>query len=245
MMRGIAQALNSGQWYSTQTVGQSLAAVGGYIRDQQSGDIRSDISIGSDPVQSISSDMPLYAYTYDPDDHTGQQATIKNNGNADLYVQVANRGQRPTSTITTTTASNKNISLSVQYTDMNGKEIDISDLRRGTDFMAVCTVRNLNTRGPRLDEMALTQVIPAGWEIQSGGLSNVSAAITESGYDYRDVRDDRVSTFFDLTDRVTYRIMLTAAYDGEYYLPPVVCEAMYDDGVTSTTAGQVVRVTEP
>jgi hypothetical protein len=66
----------------------------------------------------------------------------------------------------------------------------------------------------------------------------------ESPYTYRDIRDDRVYTFFDLyaTQSVTYRVFLTAAYTGRFYLPAVSCEAMYDNRIYSRQKGQWVEV---
>ena len=93
--------------------------------------------------------------------------------------------------------------------------------------------------------MALSQIFPSGWEIQSGGLNNLDETLREDSYDYRDVRDDRVHTFFDLGDKKDYKVMLTAAYDGEYFLPPVSCEAMYVNEIQAKTKGMKVKVLTP
>ena len=39
--------------------------------------------------------------------------------------------------------------------------------------------------------------------------------------------------------------MLTAAYDGEYFLPPMSCEAMYDNEIQAKTKGMKVQVVAP
>ena len=56
---------------------------------------------------------------------------------------------------------------------------------------------------------------------------------------YQDIKDDRVYTYFDLrpNERKTFRVLLTASYAGEYYLPGVSCEAMYDNGIYSMKKG--------
>ena len=66
---------------------------------------------------------------------------------------------------------NQNISMDVKYRNISGDLIDISRLERGTDFYADITITNLKTRGAHLENLALTQVFPAGWEIQSGQLT--------------------------------------------------------------------------
>ena len=52
-------------------------------------------------------------------------------------------------------------------------------------------------------------------------------------YTYQDIRDDRVLTYFDLKRGETqaFTIRLQATYAGEFILPAVQCEAMYDTNV--------------
>jgi alpha-2-macroglobulin len=53
-----------------------------------------------------------------------------------------------------------------------------------------------------------------------------------------------VYTFFDLSpgQRKTFKMHLTAAYAGSFYLPAISCEAMYDRGVFARKKGFVVEV---
>jgi uncharacterized protein YfaS (alpha-2-macroglobulin family) len=89
--------------------------------------------------------------------------------------------------------------------------------------------------------LALTHIVPSGWEIHD------TASGTGDGYDYRDVRDDRVYTYFDLGPKETrtFTIPLNAAYRGRYYLPPIDVEAMYDSRIHARTAGRWVEVVAP
>jgi uncharacterized protein YfaS (alpha-2-macroglobulin family) len=53
-----------------------------------------------------------------------------------------------------------------------------------------------------------------------------------------------VYTYFDLApnQQKTFKVMLTASYAGEYYLPGIACEAMYDQSINARKKGQVVTV---
>jgi len=63
------------------------------------------------------------------------------------------------------------------------------------------------------------------------------------GIRYQDFRDDRVYSFFNLgSSNVTVKLKLNASYPGEYYLPDLFCEAMYDNEIQARTAGQKVKV---
>jgi alpha-2-macroglobulin len=56
-----------------------------------------------------------------------------------------------------------------------------------------------------------------------------------------------VFSYFDLYTNETriYRIRLTAAYAGQFYLPGLKCGPMYDESVVSKQLGQWVTVTAP
>jgi alpha-2-macroglobulin len=78
-------------------------------------------------------------------------------------------------------------------------------------------------------------------------LEGTEEYLKSSAFDYQDIRDDRVFTYFFLapTETRTYRVMLTATYAGSYYLPAVSCEAMYDKSIYARKKGQVVEVIKP
>ena len=73
----------------------------------------------------------------------------------------------------------------------------------------------------------------------------MSDVIKEDSYDFRDVRDDRIDTFFKLGKRKDFKILLTASYDGTYFLPPVKVEAMYDQEIQARTKASKVEVVAP
>jgi uncharacterized protein YfaS (alpha-2-macroglobulin family) len=62
---------------------------------------------------------------------------------------------------------------------------------------------------------------------------------------YEDVRDDRIYTFFDLPYRKskTFYMLLHAAYIGNYVLPSITTEAMYNGDVFARKGGFRVSVT--
>ncbi len=54
-------------------------------------------------------------------------------------------------------------------------------------------------------------------------------------FDYQDIRDDRVYTYFNMNENetLTYYIQLNAAYLGKYFLPGTYCGAMYDNTINT------------
>ena len=133
--------------------------------------------------------------------------------------------------------------MSIQYQTLKGKKIDPTSIEQGTDFVALVTLTNPGKRG-NYEEMALTQVFPAGWELRNIRLDNIDYNLTNDNAEYQDIRDDRIYTYFDIgsSSSRTYSILLNAAYEGRYYLPSVYCEAMYDNGINAREAGGGVEV---
>jgi hypothetical protein len=98
-----------------------------------------------------------------------------------------------------------------------------------------------NTGFTEVDNLALTQVFPSGWEIINERLFGGEAG---SQYTYRDIRDDRVLTYFSLkmNEEKQFKVKLNATYSGSYFLPPVQCEAMYNNSITANNSGMKVEV---
>ena len=94
------------------------------------------------------------------------------------------------------------------------------------------------------ENLALSQVFPSGWEINNLRLEEAEQFLKSSDFNYQDIRDDRVFTYFNLSpnQHKTFRTMLTATYAGNYYLPAVSCEAMYDNTIYARQKGQPVEV---
>ena len=121
--------------------------------------------------------------------------------------------------------------------------LDPANLKQGTDFYAEVTVKNTGKQG-YYEQMALTQIFPSGWEIINTRLNDNESMLASSPFTYRDIRDDRVFTYFNLRENetATYKVLLNASYVGKYYLSAVQCEAMYDNNITATQAGKWVQV---
>ena len=232
-------------WYGTQSVAQAFVAVGEFLKGSKPDKLRATMRIADASSRTVQYEKPVFLYEFDPDDQSDLTATITNTSTGILFANITLTGQKDPISTLDNEAVNRNLTMSAKYSDLNGNVINPDILERGTDFIAEVIIKNPKSRGLSLKQMALTQIFPSGWEIQSGGLSNVSDAIREDAYDYRDVRDDRVYTFFDINDTKTYRILLTAAYDGEYFLPPVSCEAMYDADIQSRTKARKLKVVAP
>ena len=87
-------------------------------------------------------------------------------------------------------------------------------------------------------------MFPSGWEILNDRLNEIPGTSQGGNFTYRDIRDDRVYTYFDLrpNESKTFRVNLNATYTGKFYLPSVNAEAMYDHTIYGRKAGRWVEV---
>lgn len=241
MVTDIAKSLGKRSWYSTQTTAFSLLAVGKYLMENPPGEIAATITYDGKSVD-VNTDMPIYQLPVDVENMATQNIEITSNGQGTIYARLLLSGQPPYETSTT---ANNHLVMNVKYTDLNGNPLNVTALDQGTDFIAEVTLTNPGSKSLYLQEMALTQVFPSGWEIQNDRISGNTSTIKSDSYEYRDIRDDRVNTFFDLRKKKTYRVALTATYGGRYYLPDIQCQAMYDDEILARIPGQWVNVNVP
>ena len=164
--------------------------------------------------------------------------TVKNKGNGALYVVLTSQ-YLPDEHLTP--ATNRNIKLEVTYNHTGGSGATIPQVQKGTDLTAVIKVTNLSPSTDYTD-VALTHIIPSGWEIYNERLFSDNTTSTNDQFMHQDIRDDRILTYFDLPRNTTrtFRVRLQAAYGGDFVLPAILCEPMYNpDAYARTAAGRV------
>ncbi|MGM9739329.1 MAG: alpha-2-macroglobulin family protein [Candidatus Cryptobacteroides sp.] len=142
-------------------------------------------------------------------------------------------------------ASNGGLKFNVRYTGQDGEPVDALELTQGDEFTAVITVTNTSATGD-FRNLALTYLIPSGWEIINGRLTGTEDN-SDGKYDRLGIRDDRALLYFDLPMGTykKFRIRLRAAYEGNYILPSASCECMYDRSVNACTESQRCTVQRP
>ena len=141
------------------------------------------------------------------------------------------------------TSKESNLQMIVKYMDLQENPIDPSVIEQGTDFIAEVDVFHPGVK-PHYTEMALTQLFPSGWEIRNTRMDVSASTLLKDVPDYQDFRDDRVLTYFNINryTRKKFRVILNATYLGEFNLPTVYCEAMYDNEINARKAGTRVKV---
>ena len=236
----IAKELGSDQWQSTQTTAFALLAVGKYLSQVEIGTLEATLKDGNATPLSVSSDRAVHQYDISTPE-VNHELSIRNTSQGELFVRIIRSGKRGYGL---TRSQDSHLDLTIQYKSMEGKEMDVANITQGEDFIAEITINNPRTKSTQLDELALTYVVPPGWEIINDRVSGNAVTVKSDEYDYKDIRDDRVHFFFDLKAKKTFRIKLTATYAGKYYLPDSYCTAMYDRSISAIKAGKWIEVSK-
>ncbi len=233
--RKVAESLSSGVWMSTQTTAMSLFAVSKYARMYAGGGVDATIT-----VNGTASDIKSAKSFANRDVavKTKNQLAVKNKRTVPLYVRVMYSGILP---VGREQAEQRGVLASVSYRDRQGQPVNVASLKQGTEFVAHITVTSQSAEAVK--NMALTHIIPSGWEIINTRFTDYGG-FGQNKADYIDIRDDRTHFYFDLDARETktFKVLLNASYPGDFYLAGVQCEAMYDNNFLSRTRGEWVKV---
>ncbi len=242
LLKEICDNFNENSWYSTQSIAWGLFS---YMKWAETlagnSDNPSKIKISLNGERSEQSILSKQVLSKDLKMTDGNNSlTVENISDKPVYLTLIRKGIPMQSDII---REEKGLAMKVDYMDMKMRPVDQKNLEQGSDFMMVVKVTN-NTFTV-IDNIALTQMVPSGWEIRNTRLFDAVTGIKESSYDYRDFRDDRLNTYFSLGrgESKTFLMIISAAYKGEFYQPSLWCEAMYKANCYSRFPGNPVKVT--
>ncbi|WNZ64467.1 hypothetical protein QEG98_12790 [Myxococcus sp. MxC21-1] len=109
-----------------------------------------------------------------------------------------------------------------------------------------------NTTGERVQNIALVDRLPAGWEIENarlgrGGSTDWVDPASLWSADYVNIRDDRMEVFGSLGPREAKKVVyaVRAVTAGAFTLPSAEAEAMYDPRLWAREPGRTIQVSGP
>lgn len=247
----LGTALASQKWYSTQTTGFMLLSLGKYVRSLDSGEdgppvIAGRIHLPDGREAPFETDRSAYHYEITAGFGREVAVTLDSTSTVKRAFATLDWDGVPLTDVEGETSSK--LALTVAWLDDEGAPVDPMKLSQGENFWGHFRVRNLSV-ARNIDELALVQVLPAGWEIDNPRLSDRTAPewtkrLNLNREEYMDARDDRMMWFFDFRSRreLDFVVRLNAVTSGSFRLPATVVEAMYDRSYRATAAGKRVVV---
>jgi alpha-2-macroglobulin len=138
------------------------------------------------------------------------------------------------------------------YRSLDGTELDPAAGELALGDLAYVEVELANTSGVTIQNIALVDRLPAGFEIENPRLGRtVRLDWVEPDelwhVDFQNMRDDRIEAFGALAPRARKKIVYTvrAVTSGRFTIPPVEAEAMYDPSLWARAAGGTAVVGGP
>lgn len=232
----LAKKLSTGRWMSTQETAFGLLSIAKMVRKQGGRELDFTLTQNG-KTTTVKTNHSLSEQVLIADMNSNSLEIKNNQGNV-LYVDLYQEGKLP---VGSETAEASKLTSSLRFVDGEGKNIDVSKLRQGTEITAHISV--YNDSDTQISNLALTQIFPSGWEI-------VNTSYTELGggaggpADFTDIRDDRVYFYLGLASKEskTFTVRLNTSYLGKYYMPGTYVEAMYDSSYYVQKKGQWVEV---
>ena len=242
LVNSISAKLSKDTWYSTQTTAYALLAISKYCGKNKS---NTKISLsGRINGKSVNINSTNYIVQFPLDVSSGKSIiNITNKAGVVLFARIISEGQPIEGEDLHLTNNPDILKLSVNYFDRNLSPLDINKISQGTDFIAKVVVSNPGKFG-EYKRMALTQIFPGGWEIINTRMQEGEGSFKSSPFDYQDIKDDRVYTYFGIKQRetLTFYVQLNAAYLGKYFLPGIYCNEMYDNSISAGVNGKWIEV---
>jgi len=208
----------------------------------ETGEMRFEYSWKGGKKETVVSGSPIVQIPLETGDAVDGDMEFANTCDLTLHKRVILSGTPPPGT--ETSASN-GMTIKVRYLTLDGNELDQTALEQGTDFAVEVQIVN-SGHASDYREVALSHILPSGWEIHNTRMDGNTGG-SGSTFNYQDIRDDRIHTYFDIRqgETKTVRALVNSSYLGRFYLPMVSAEAMYDATINARVAGRWVQVVKP
>lgn len=236
----IISELGSDQWLSTQETAYSFIALSKYAAASLSDSKLNAALTISGQMYDIDSKFVVHQQVIDIEESGKAEIVVANQSEKPIYINLIQRGLPKTDK---SMDQAYQLNQKVVYKNISGEIVRLQELKQGDDVVVEVHVTHPGTRGD-YQELALTHILPSGWEISNARLESSNFPESESFFTYQDIRDDRVMTYFNLKKGETkiFRTKANVSYQGDFILPPITTTAMYDESIRATTKGSKLTI---
>lgn len=221
----LRRRLASDQWLSTSEASFSLIVLSQFYQKNTVGKgLKFNAQLDGKKIADVKTERYAWSSQQQP---AARQARVgvRNGGEAPIFLSLTAQGVATQSKVQKTSSG---LDLALSYSTEQGQPLSPYQLPQSATFRASLVVRN--TSGRDLQNVAVTHILPAGWEILT--------RLPSGNVSYQDQRDDRLLSYIDhlpAGQSVTISFGISATYAGRYYLPSVHAEAMYDATIMGCT----------
>jgi hypothetical protein len=223
-----------GHWGTTQDNAMALLALGKYAQrvPADASPFAGLLTLPDGSTRALSSTQDVHV-ALEPGG--GGHPSVANRGPGPLHLAARFEGvaREPEK------EADSGIAIRRSYLDMLGQRLDPARLSQGD---LVIVKLEIDTGNRELDNLAIEELLPAGWEIENPNLATAQQFgwITEKSdwCRHRDIRDDRLLLFTGpVRGRHAFHYAARAVTPGVYVYPPVTAACMYAPEIRSVSGG--------
>ena len=225
-INNVCRMMSTRRYVDTQSTAFALFVLGKYAEKMNvvNSGLSATVKVNGEE-RTLNTNMASVGFGYTP--KLGSNTIeIKNNGD---HKMVANLYTKTSVAEYVMDESGNLIKMSVNYFDKSGAPANLTALNAGTDLRVQITVQNPSEW--KVTELALSYYLPSGWELVNDRLMGDMTG--NEGAKHLDLRDDRAYFYFDLYPgaKKTFTLKVNATYEGNYMIPAIRCEDMYNDEI--------------
>ncbi|MCP4582525.1 MAG: hypothetical protein GY839_13030 [candidate division Zixibacteria bacterium] len=238
LLDAITEDISIGRWYTTQGTAWALMAVGKFFKSHEQSDYTGHVVVAGEKIRSFKTeDVIIKNPAMGSNDI---EISINGRGNCYYYWQASG-----VSRDMTMREHDNRMKVRREYLDSEGRPLDLSSIQLGDQVVAKITVEALDKN---LENVIINDLLPTCLEIENPRLETAGQLEwvkgKSSGFDYMDIRDDRLLLFISLSTRrtFTYYYSMRVISSGEFIVPPVSSECMYDPTIKSAGSSGKIAV---
>ena len=168
---------------------------------------------------------------------------------AGMWLVISSEGVRPGSDYKT---GGNGMSVARSYKTLDSTELDLAKGTVHLGDLVFVEVEVENTSGATIQNIALVDRLPAGFEIENPRLGRTTKPDwvkdeDQWATDFMNMRDDRIEAFGTLPPHTSKKLVYTvrAVTAGKFTLPPIEAEAMYDATLWARAKGETAVIAGP
>ena len=231
-------ASGKGRWQTTQENAFAFLALGKILKQDMDAQYTGTIAIDGEPFAEFGQSDMRYASR----EWGGKRVRLSLEGTGNSYYQWRSIGVEIGSSIG---EFDQELQVRRRYLSEEGEPIEEGVFKHGDMVVAEISVKALTAN---LENVVVVDMLPAGFEIENPRLESRAgiAWLSKKRFkpDYVDIRDDRLIFFgkFPRRKEQKFYYALRAVTQGEFVLPPVTAEAMYDPSKSSVASSGRISV---
>jgi uncharacterized protein YfaS (alpha-2-macroglobulin family) len=237
LVKRLSEQLKKQDYINTQEAAFSFLALGKYIKKSQAMGVANATILADGKVLGNFTGKDLIL----TQGVAGKTIQCKTSGQGSLYYYWAQEGLSADGKVI---QEDKNIQVRRSFLDRNGRPINGLSFEQSQ--LVVVKISLKTTDLTMIDNVVITDMIPAGFEIENPRISSVPELnwITDNANpDHYDVRDDRMN-FFCSAERKekNFYYLVRCVNPGRYVIGPVSADAMYHGEYHSYSGGGAVAI---